>query len=82
MTERHAAGFRLLVPLYSIVNLVLLASGYDPLPFETTAVDLAVTTLVGISGTLVAWWKNNNMTPAAIEAQVLLRELKRQRTVD
>ncbi|WP_214851618.1 phage holin [Exiguobacterium sp. s193] len=78
MTDRHVAALRLIAPLYSIVNLTLLASGYDPLPFDTTAVDLAVTTVVGVTGTLIAWWKNNNLTPAAIEAQVLLRELKRQ----
>lgn len=82
MTERYAAALRLIVPLYSIVNLTLLASGYDPLPFAETAVDLGVTTLVGILGTLVAWWKNNNVTRAAKEAQVLLDELKRSVPTD
>lgn len=82
MTERYAATLRLIVPLYSIVNLTLLASGYDPLPFAETTVDLAVTTLVGILGTLVAWWKNNNVTRAAKEAQTLLDELKRSVSTD
>ncbi len=82
MTERYAATLRLIVPLYSIVNLTLLASGYDPLPFAETTVDLAVTTLVGILGTLVAWWKNNNVTRAAKEAQTLLDELKRSVPTD
>ena len=79
MTERHAAALRLLVPLYSMINLTLLASGHDPLPFEEPAVDLAVTTVAGVVGTLIAWWKNNNLTRAAQQAQQQLKRIKKEK---
>ena len=78
MKERSIALIRLLVPLYSLVNLTLLASGYTPLPFETNQIETALTTLLGAGSLIYAWWKNNNMTEAAQRAQVTLQKGKGQ----
>ncbi|MGE6556576.1 phage holin [Exiguobacterium artemiae] len=74
MKERSIALIRLIVPLYSFINLTLLASGYTPLPFETNQIETALTALLGAGSLIYAWWKNNNMTEAAQHAQVTLRE--------
>ncbi|HCN59386.1 MAG TPA: holin [Exiguobacterium sp.] len=76
MKERSIALIRLIVPLYSFVNLTLLALGYTPLPFETNQIETALTALLGAGGLMYAWWKNNNMTEAAQHAQVFLTEWK------
>ncbi|MET4656288.1 SPP1 family holin [Exiguobacterium sp. PvP048] len=78
MKERLIALIRLIVPLYSFVNLTLLAFGYTPLPFETNQIETALTALLGAGSLLYAWWKNNNLTEAAQQAQVMLREWKGQ----
>lgn len=76
MKERSIALIRLLVPLYSLVNLTLLASGYTPLPFETNQIETALTALLGAGSLIYAWWKNNNLTEAAQHAQRVLTERK------
>lgn len=77
MKSRYAAVFRLLVPLYSGLNLTLFACGYDPLPFETTEVETAVLAVLSIASTVYAWWKNNNLTHPAEQAQDYLNQLKK-----
>ena len=68
MKDRSIALIRLIVPLYSFVNLTLLAFGYTPLPFETNQIETALTALLGAGSLIYAWWKNNNMTEAAQRA--------------
>ncbi|OAN15588.1 phage holin [Exiguobacterium undae] len=82
MKSRRTALLRLVVPLYSLLNLTLLAFGYDPLPFETTEVETALTALVGAMTLIYAWWKNNNLTQAAARAQHYLVQLKDQKDVE
>ncbi|MCT4781387.1 MULTISPECIES: phage holin [Exiguobacterium] len=80
MKSRYVAVLRLLVPLYSFVNLTLLALGYTRLPFETPQVETALTAGLGASSLIYAWWKNNNLTHSAEQAQEWLRELKQQKS--
>lgn len=82
MRNRRDAVLRLVVPLYSLLNLTLLAFGYDPLPFETTEVETALTALTGAITLVYAWWKNNNLTQAAERAQHYLVQLKDQKNVE
>ncbi|WP_404276713.1 phage holin [Exiguobacterium undae] len=82
MKSRRTALLRLVVPLYSLLNLTLLAFGYDALPFETTEVETALTALVGAMTLVYAWWKNNNLTQAAERAQHYLIQLKDQKNVE
>lgn len=70
--EKLLAFVRLVVPLYAFLNATLIAMGYDPLPFESDKVDAFVTGVIGFVGIVAAWWKNNNVTRAAREAQRVL----------
>ena len=62
----------------ALTNNILTMKGLSPLPFEqeiiTEIISIIFTTVVGIW----AWWKNNSFTPAALEADVYLSELKNE----
>ncbi|MBR2679743.1 MAG: SPP1 phage holin family protein [Exiguobacterium sp.] len=75
--QRLAAFARLIVPFYALVNAFLLSVGYNPMPFSDEEVTAAVNTVVGALGTLYVWWKNNNITREAQEAQMLHDQVKR-----
>lgn len=77
--QRIAAFARLVVPFYALVNAFLLSMGYNPMPFSDEEVTAAVNTVIGAVGTLYVWWKNNNVTQAAQEAQLLQDQVKRVR---
>ncbi|MBA4294354.1 holin [bacterium] len=75
--QRFIAFARLIVPFYALVNAFLLSLGYNPMPFNEEEVTAAVNVLIGAIGTLYVWWKNNNVTRAAQEAQLLHDQVKR-----
>ena len=50
--------------------------GINPLPFSDEEVYTAGTTIVTAVAAIWAWWKNNSITPAAIEADQQLKQLK------
>lgn len=75
--QRLAAFARLVVPFYALVNAFLLSLGYNPMPFSDEEVTAAVNTVIGALGTLYVWYKNNNVTREAQEAQLLHDQIKR-----
>lgn len=75
--QRLAAFARLLVPFYALVNAFLLSLGYNPLPFSDEEVTAGVNTVIGAVGTLYVWYKNNNVTRSAQEAQLIHDQVKR-----
>lgn len=75
--QRLAAFARLIVPFYALVNAFLLSIGYNPMPFSDEEVTAAVNAVIGAVGTLYVWWKNNNITREAQEAQMLHDQVKR-----
>lgn len=67
--ETIKAFIRLLVAAILMLNSVLTAKGLNPIPFdETTFSDIALQIATGLS-VIWVWWKNNNLTRAAKEAQ-------------
>ena len=75
--QRLAAFARLIVPFYALVNAFLLSVGYNPMPFSDEEVTAAVNVVIGAVGTLYVWFKNNNVTKEAQEAQLLYDQVKR-----
>ena len=75
--QRLAAFARLIVPFYALVNAFLLSLGYNPMPFSDEEVTAAVNAVLGAVGTLYVWYKNNNVTKEAQEAQLLYDQVKR-----
>lgn len=68
--ERCWAVFRLIV---MFAAEVLAVYGFT---IDAEALTQAVLAIVAACTTLWGWWKNNNMTRAAVAAQKTLRELK------
>lgn len=60
----------------ALVNAVLQIMGLPHIEIADETITAAVSSLALIATTLWAWWKNNNFTPAAREAQKVLDGLK------
>lgn len=59
----------------ALINQVLVALGHSPIPWNSEAVELVVST--GVTGVtaLWAWWKNNSFTKKAIKADEFKKNL-------
>lgn len=67
--ETIKAFIRLLVAVILTFNSVLTAKGLNPIPFDESAFsNIALQIATGLS-VLWIWWKNNNITKTAKEAQ-------------
>lgn len=76
--ETVKAVIRLIVAGVLLVNSILTAKGINPIPFdESTFTEIATQIAAGI-GCIWVWWKNNNITKAAIEAQEVKKAIKKQ----
>lgn len=74
--ETTKAFVRLLVAAILAFNTVLTAKGLNPIPFDETAFsDVALQVAAGLS-VLWVWWRNNNVTRAAKEAQSYKKALQ------
>lgn len=77
MNEISKAFIRLAVVAILAINAVLTAKGMNPIPFDETAFTEWATYLVsGVLTLWYGWWKNNNVTAAAQEAQNTLKAIK------
>lgn len=61
----------------ALLNQILTMLGINPLPFSDEEVYTVGTTIVTAIASIWAWWKNNSFTPAAIEADKELKEIKK-----
>lgn len=77
MRERITALIRLLVALVPAINIVLVQFNMSPLPFTQEEINVGLSAIVAVLGTIWAWWKNNNITLEAQTSQKILDELKR-----
>lgn len=74
--EKTKAIIRLIVMAVLMVNMGLTVAGKNPIPLDETALTEWLTvTAAGISA-VYSWWKNNNVTKQAQQAQAVLNELK------
>lgn len=69
---------RTAVLLLAIANNALAIAGKSPLPFDDQTVTEVISFVFTTGAALVAWWKNNSFTQAAIEADETLDKLKAQ----
>lgn len=67
---------RTIVLFIAIINQVLSIFGKSILPIQEEQVNLLVTTGWTVISALLAWWKNNSFTKAAIEADKLMENMK------
>ena len=64
--------------LLALTNQLLSACGKPVLPIESQTVEQLVTAGITTVAALVAWWKNNSFTPAAIQADAEYARLKQK----
>lgn len=74
--ERTKSIILLLVQLFSVTQTGLSIAGISQLPFTTDQVSTAITGVIAVIASVWAWWRNNNMTGAAVQGQQLTRALK------
>lgn len=67
---------RLLVLLLALGNQVLLMSGHVPIELEENQIYELCSTLATVLSALVAAWKNNSITEAAIQGDAVMRRRK------
>lgn len=69
---------RTIVLLLALVNQVLSMLGIPMLPIEDEAINTVVSTLWTVIAAVTAWWKNNSFTTAALEADQVLAEKRKE----
>lgn len=67
---------RTIILLLALVNQILGVMGIQVIPIEDETINTAVSTLWTVVASLVAWWKNNSFTEAAIQADRLMKNSK------
>jgi len=67
---------RTIILLLALINQCLSMAGVSPLPIEDQQVETIITTAWTVIAALIAWWKNNSFTQAALEGDKLMHALK------
>ena len=67
---------RTAVLLLALTNQILSACGKPILPIESATVEQLVTAGITTVAALIAWWKNNSFTQAAIAADEVYEQKK------
>lgn len=70
--ERLKAACTLAAALLALVLVALITAGV----IDGNALTEAVAFVLAIGTTVLAWWRNNNVTEAAVDAQQVLDALK------
>ena len=77
-TNKISAGTiaRTIILLLALINQCLSMAGVSPLPIEDEQVETIITTAWTVIAALIAWWKNNSLTRAALAGDALKNEIK------
>ena len=67
---------RTAVLLLALTNQILSACGKPILPIESATVEQLVTACITTVAALIAWWKNNSFTQAALAADEVYEQKK------
>ena len=74
--ERILAVVRIVALFVTAINALLTAKGINPIPFDETEIGEMACDVAFWIAALWAWWRNNNITGAAISAQNYLNWFK------
>lgn len=77
--ERTKSIVLLLVQLFSVVQTGLSIAGISQLPFTSDQVSTAITGVIAVIAVIVSiysWWRNNNVTEAAVQGQQVVNAVK------
>ena len=81
MTNKITSGTiaRTIILALALINQTLVMFGKSPLSIADDDIAAVVSLIFTIASTVIAWWKNNSFTKAAIEADLYKDELKTQK---
>lgn len=74
--ERLAAVVTVIVQMVLLINAFLTAAGKNPIPLDENAISETLTYFVTVAWNVWAWWRNNNVTKAAVEGQKVINTEK------
>ncbi len=60
----------------ALINQILSATGHAVLPIEDEQIETLVSLACTIAASVVAYWKNNSFTQAALKGDALMRSIK------
>lgn len=67
---------RTIILALALINQVLTMAGHSPIPIADETVTELIATSATVITALIAWWKNNSFTQAAIQADETMKNLK------
>lgn len=67
---------RTVILLLALINQMLSVAGYALIPIEDGTVETLFSTAWTVVAALIAWWKNNSFTQAAITGDQTMHSLK------
>jgi len=67
---------RTVILAVALANQVLTAMGKNVIDVSDDTINTFISTAFTVGASLVAWWKNNSFTQAAIKADEILRKSK------
>lgn len=78
MKQKVTAGTiaRTVILALALVNQCLSFAGISPIPVEDESITQLISLVFTVVGAVIAWWKNNSFTNAAIQADETLKDLR------
>lgn len=67
---------RTVILLLALVNQVLTVTGHSIINISDEDINTLISTGFTVITAVIAWWKNNSFSSAAIKADELMKELK------
>lgn len=67
---------RTVILILALINQILVIAGKSPIPIGDEEIETLVSTFITVGASLVAWWKNNSFTEAAIRGDMVMKEWK------
>ena len=67
---------RTIILILALINQILTSTGHPVIPISDETVTQVVTLIFTIVTALIAWWKNNSFTQAAIAGDIAKEEYK------
>ena len=67
---------RTVILIFALVNQVLTATGHSVINISDENVNTLISTGFTVVSAIIAWWKNNSFTQAAIKADAAMKEDK------
>lgn len=78
MSVKTSTIVRTICLFLALINQLLSATGHAVLPIEDEQVETLVTVAITVAVAVWSWWKNNSFTKAAIAADEVLDNLKKE----